>query len=60
MEKQNNNGRVPTDMVMKMVAAKILVMISKSVPTTEALSLAKKYGLKLICNAWPDSYLEME
>ena len=53
-------GRVAADMVIKTVASGIPVLVSKAVPTTEALSLAKKYGLKLICNAWPDSYLEME
>ena len=53
-------GRVAADMVIKTVASGIPVLVSKAVPTTKALSLAKKYGLKLICNAWPDSYLEME
>ena len=53
-------GRVAADMVIKTVASGIPVLVSKAVPTTKALSLAKKYGLKLICKAWPDSYLEME
>ncbi len=49
-------GRVPADMVQKAVMAQVPVLISKSVPTEEALILAKEYGLALICKAWPDSY----
>ena len=51
-------GRIAADMVYKTVAAGIPVLVSKAVPTTKALSLAKEYGLKLICKAWPDSYTE--
>ena len=50
-------GRVAADMVEKTIAAGIPVLVSKSVPTTKAIELAKKYGLKLICKAWPDSYI---
>ncbi len=49
-------GRVSTDMVEKTVAAGIPVLVSKAVPTSKALELAKRYGLKLICKAWPDSF----
>ena len=33
-----------------------LALVSKAVPTSKALELAKRYGLKLICKAWPDSF----
>ena len=47
-------GRVPTDMVQKVIAAGIPVLASKAVPTDQAIELAKKYRLNLICRAWPD------
>lgn len=49
-------GRVPTDMVKKAVAAKIPVLVSKAVPTDEAVEMAKYYNLTLICRAWPDKF----
>lgn len=49
-------GRVPTDMVKKAVAARIPVLVSKAVPTDEALLMAEEYNLTLICKAWPDQY----
>ena len=48
------SGRVPVDMVEKVIAAGIPVLVSKSVPTVESVKLAKEYGLTLICRAWPD------
>lgn len=50
------SGRVPTDMVNKMICAGFPVLVSKAVPTDKALELAGKYNLTLICRAWPDSY----
>lgn len=47
-------GRVPTDMVQKVIAAGIPVLASKAVPTYQAVELAEKYNLSLICRAWPD------
>ena len=47
-------GRVPTDMVQKVIAAGIPMLASKAVPTDQAIELAKKYRLNLICRAWPD------
>lgn len=41
-------GRVPTDMVQKVIAAGIPVLASKAVPTDQAIELAKKYHLNLI------------
>ncbi len=49
-------GRVPTDMVRKAVASRIPVLVSKAVPTLEAVEMAQRYGLVLICRAWPDSF----
>lgn len=49
-------GRVPLDMVKKVVAAGIPVLVSKSVTTAQAVEFARQYGLQLICRAWPDSF----
>lgn len=49
-------GRVPTDMVKKVVASRIPVLVSKSVPTDAAIEMARYYNLTLICKAWPDRY----
>lgn len=49
-------GRVPVDMVTKAVAARIPVLVTKAVPTLEAVELAGEYGLTLICKAWPDQF----
>lgn len=49
-------GRVPVDMVRKVVMAGIPVLVSKAVPTAQAVEMAKRYYLTLICRAWPDSY----
>lgn len=49
-------GRVPVDMARKMIYAKIGAVVSKSVPTYDAVELAKQYNLTLICRAWQDSY----
>ena len=49
-------GRVPADMARKLIRAGIPLLISKAVPSLDAVTLAKEYGLSLICRAWPDSY----
>lgn len=49
-------GRVPTDMVEKVIAAGIPVLVSKAVPTDAALEMAREYNLTLICKAWPDKF----
>ncbi|MBQ5317424.1 MAG: formate dehydrogenase accessory sulfurtransferase FdhD [Oscillospiraceae bacterium] len=51
-----SSGRVPSDMAQKVIAAHIPVLVSKADPTAQAVETAKKYGLTLICRAWPDSY----
>ena len=50
------SGRVPVDMVEKAIMAGIPVLVSKSVPTADAVRMANDYGLSLICRAWPDSF----
>ncbi|MCR5687934.1 MAG: formate dehydrogenase accessory sulfurtransferase FdhD [Lachnospiraceae bacterium] len=50
------SGRVPVDMVEKVISAGIPVLVSKSSPTEQSVKLAKEYGLNLICRAWPDRY----
>lgn len=49
-------GRVPVDMARKVIMAGIPVLVSKAVPTAEAVEMAKQYNLTLICRAWSDSY----
>lgn len=49
-------GRVPVDMAKKAIIAGIPVLASKAVPTAEAVDMARRYNLTLICSAWPDSY----
>lgn len=49
-------GRVPVDMVRKVIMAGIPILASKAVPTADAVEMAKQYHLTLICRAWPDSY----
>ncbi len=48
------SGRVPVDMAEKSIAAGIPVLVSKSVPTADAVDLALRYGLVIIGNARPD------
>ncbi len=49
-------GRVPTDMVQKVIAAGIPVLVSKAVPTDAAIEMAQHYNLTLICRAWPEGF----
>lgn len=49
-----SSGRVPADMVEKVAASGIPVLMSKAVPTAESIALADAYGLTLICRAWPE------
>ncbi len=50
------SGRVPLDMVRKVINARIPILVSKSVPTDRAIEEAKREGLILICSAWPDGF----
>lgn len=48
------SGRTPRDMVQKVVKIGIPILVSKSVPTKEAVVLANSVHLTLINRAWPD------
>ncbi len=50
------SGRAPADMVAKVIAAGIPVMVSKAIPTAEGAQLAKEHGLMLIIRARADHY----
>ncbi len=50
------SGRVPVDMVEKVIQAGIPILVSKAVPTDSAVKMAEEFNLTLICKAWQDSY----
>lgn len=45
------SGRVPTDMAVKAIRARIPVLASKAAPTDEAVALARTCSLVLVCKA---------
>ncbi len=49
-----SSGRIQLDTVRKLVNAGVPVLVSKSVPTLEAIELAKQKGITIIGKAWPD------
>ena len=49
------SGRIAADIAVKAIAAGVPVLISKAAPTEEAVRLAKRYGLRIVGKAWPDS-----
>lgn len=49
-------GRVPTDMIKKVITARIPILVAKAVPTDAAVEMARAYDLTLICKAYPDRY----
>lgn len=49
-----SSGRIPTDMAMKAIRAGIPILSSKASPSSQAIALAKEYGLTLICAARRD------
>jgi FdhD protein len=51
------SGRVPVDMAVKAIRSRIPVLISKSLPSAEAVEMAKKYNLTMICAAQPHNVL---
>ncbi|MBQ6583141.1 MAG: formate dehydrogenase accessory sulfurtransferase FdhD [Mogibacterium sp.] len=50
------SGRVPVDVMEKVVRAGIPVLISKEVPTAQAVAMADEYGVTLIGKARPESF----
>lgn len=49
------SGRVPVDVVEKAITAGVPILASKTVPTAEAVELARKFGLVIIGSARADS-----
>ncbi|MDO5538621.1 MAG: formate dehydrogenase accessory sulfurtransferase FdhD [Eubacteriales bacterium] len=49
-----SSGRIPTDMAAKAIRAGIPILASKASPSAEAIRLADKYQLTLICAARRD------
>jgi len=49
-----SSGRIPVDMISKVIRAGIPILASKAVPTNEAIRLAKAHGITLICSARRD------
>lgn len=43
------SGRVPLDMVRKVIRAGVPVLVSKTMPTVQSLELTAEYGLQLLC-----------
>lgn len=43
------SGRVPLDMVRKVIRAGVPVLVSKTMPTVQSLELAQEYGLTILC-----------
>ena len=43
------SGRVPVDMVRKVIRAGVPALVSKSMPTVQSLELAQEYGLQMVC-----------
>lgn len=51
-----SSGRIPADMVGKVIRSGIPVLITKAVPTDLAVRMAREANLTLICQARPDSF----
>ncbi len=49
-----SSGRIPTDMAMKAIRSGVPILASKASPSQEAVALAQKYNLTLICAARRD------
>lgn len=49
-----SSGRVPLDMAMKAIRARIPVYVSKAAPTQKSIETARQYNLTLICAARRD------
>jgi FdhD protein len=50
-----SSGRLPLDMVMKVIRAGIPILASKAVPTDLTVEMAQQYRLTLVCSAHADS-----
>ena len=45
------SGRVPVDMIVKAVGARVPIVVSKAVPTDKAINIARRCDMTLICSA---------
>lgn len=52
-----SSGRIPEDMMRKVIRSTVPVIVTNSVPTDEAISLAQQYGITLIGNARPSGMI---
>jgi len=43
------SGRIASDMILKVIAARIPVIVSRSIPTTTAFELAQRAGVTIVC-----------
>lgn len=50
------SGRVSGELVGKCAAAEVAVLISKAIPTAQAVERARALGLTLLCRAWEDRF----
>ncbi len=50
-----NTGRLAVDMVRKVIAAGVPVLVTKAMPTDQAIRLAHRHGVSMICAAHSDS-----
>lgn len=51
-----SSGRVSEELVTKLAAAGVPVLVSKAIPTAQAVERARSLGMVLICRAWEDRY----
>ena len=49
-------GRIAADVVEKAAAAGVCVLLSRALPTAEAVDLAKRLGMTLMGRAWEEQY----
>lgn len=50
-----SSGRIPDDMMEKVIRARVPLLASNAVPTDKAVELARRYHVTLICSARPDA-----
>ena len=48
------SGRVPTEIMRKIIRARVPVLISNAVPTDKAVALARQHHVTLLCTARPE------
>ena len=44
------SGRIPTDMIVKAIRAKFAIFATKKMPTRQAIDMARKYRVTLVCD----------